>query len=211
MSRARVAAKLVGLCYFLPAALRRAAQRAFIDSESLRRPAAVRPRFFFGAFAAIVPPPALRLAAQRAFIDSESLRRPAAVKPLRRAGVEGAAVVAVVPLRRAQRARAAAASLARVAADMGRRLPRPRRRPPRPRPEVVLVLPPKRVVRRSWSASICFRIESACVSWLRDKSMGPVDSSRMQNCKRILRQLNGVTSKLLDQRRRNKYKRAPLL
>src|ERR1051326_5441333 len=93
-------------CYFFPAAFLRAAQRAFIASESFRRPAAVRPRFFFGDFlVAAAPPPALRRAAQRAFIDSESFLRPAAVKPRRRRGplATGAAVV-VVPLRFAQRA-----------------------------------------------------------------------------------------------------------
>src|SRR5205814_8610415 len=92
--------------YFFPAAFLRAAQRAFIASESFRRPAAVRPRFFFGA-ALVAPPPALRRAAQRAFIDSESFLRPAAVKPRRRRGplAAGAApALAVVPLRFAQRA-----------------------------------------------------------------------------------------------------------
>src|ERR1700692_159652 len=101
--------------YFLPAALRRAAQRAFIDSESFLRPAAVRPRFFFpGALAFSAPPPAFRLAAQRAFIASESFLRPAAVNPLRRRGPLAAAAgaLAVVPLRLAQRARAGAANFA---------------------------------------------------------------------------------------------------
>src|ERR1051326_7153557 len=154
------------LCYFFPAALRRAAQRAFIASESFRRPAAVRPRFFFGALAAVVaPPPALRLAAQRAFIASESFLRPAAVSPLRRPPRDLAAgAAAVVPLRRAQRAGAAAANLARVAADMGRRAPRLRPRPRRPPRRVELVEPPNKVANRCSSALICFRIESACVS-----------------------------------------------
>ena len=164
--------KLKLASYFLPAAFRRAAQRAFIDSESRRRPAAVRPRFLFAGLAAVVlaPPPALRLAAQRAFIDSESLRRPAAVRPLRRREVEAvagaASDVVVVPLRFAQRARAAAANFARVAGDIERRPPPARRRRPGPRPRVEAVLeePPKRDDNRSWSASICLRMEIACVS-----------------------------------------------
>ena len=148
-------------CYFFPAAFRRAAQRAFIDSESLRRPAAVRPRFFFpGGFFVGAEPPALRLAAQRAFIDSESFRRPAAVKPLRRPGPLAAGAAAVVPLRFAQRARAAAASFARVAGDILRRV----RRPPARRPRVEVVEPPNREDNRSSSALICFLMERACVS-----------------------------------------------
>jgi hypothetical protein len=101
-------------------------------------------------------PPALRRAAQRAFIDSESFRRPAAVKPLRRAG----ALAAVVPLRFAQRARAAAASFARVAGDILRRV----RRPPPRRPRVGVVEPPNREDNRASSALICFLMERACVS-----------------------------------------------
>src|SRR5437588_3239579 len=54
-----------------------AAQRAFIRSESLLRPAAVSaPLFFAGAF---FVPPAFLLAAQRAFISWESFLRPAGV------------------------------------------------------------------------------------------------------------------------------------
>lgn len=54
-----------------------AAQRAFISSESLRRPAGVSaPRFCLVVFC--VPPAFLR-AAQRAFISWESFLRPAAV------------------------------------------------------------------------------------------------------------------------------------
>jgi hypothetical protein len=157
--------RFLEITYFLPAALRRAAQRAFIASESFFRPAAVRPRFFPLALVASAPPPALRLAAQRAFIDSESFLRPAAVNPLRLplAAAAGAAL-AVVPLRRAQRARAAAANFARVAGDIGRRL-RLRRPPARlPSPEEV-VEPPKRVDKRCSSALICCLRESACVSF----------------------------------------------
>ena len=140
-----------GYFYFFPAAFRRAAQRAFIDSESLRRPAAVRPRFLPGALVVGADPPALRLAAQRAFIDSESLRRPAAVNPLRRRpGALAAGAAAVVPLRFAQRARAAAASFARVAGDILRRV----RRPPARRPRVGVVEPPNRPDSRCSSALI---------------------------------------------------------
>jgi hypothetical protein len=102
----------------------------------------------------------LRLAAQRAFIDSESFRRPAAVKPLRRPGPLAAGAAAVVPLRFAQRARAAAASFARVAGDILRRV----RRPPARRPRVEVVEPPNREDNRSSSALICFLMERACVS-----------------------------------------------
>lgn len=158
--------RVVEEAYFLPAAFRRAAQRAFMASESFLRPAAVRPRFFPGAFVALgAPPPAFRRAAQRAFIDSDSFRRPAAVKPFRRPGALAAAAgaLAVVPLRRAQRARAAAANLARVAADIGRR---PRlRRPPARLPPLEGVEPAKRVDKRCSRALICCLRESACVSF----------------------------------------------
>jgi hypothetical protein len=172
-------------CYFLPAALRRAAQRAFIASESFLRPAAVRPRLFPGAFFVVAPPPALRRAAQRAFIASESFLRPAAVNPLRRPEVFAAdGALAAVPLRLAQRARAAAASFARVAGDIGRRLRRERRPPLGLLPPEEVVEPPKRVDNRSSSAPICFLIESACVSCCRDRSMVSVDSFPRRNCKR---------------------------
>jgi hypothetical protein len=152
--------------YFLPAAFRRAAQRAFIESESFLRPAAVRPRFFPEALAVGALPPAFRLAAQRAFIDSESFRRPAAVNPLRLRGPLAAAdALAVVPLRRAQRARAAVANFARVAADIGRRLRRLRRPPARLAAPEELVEPPKRVDKRCSRALICCLRESACVSF----------------------------------------------
>jgi hypothetical protein len=97
--------------YLRPAALRRAAQRAFINCESLLRPAGVRPPFFAEgpALAVLVPAPFLR-AAQRAFISSESFLRPAAVSaPFFLAGAGF-----VPPFSLAQRALAAAASLARV-------------------------------------------------------------------------------------------------
>jgi hypothetical protein len=149
--------------YFLPAAFLRAAQRAFMASESFLRPAAVRPPpFRADDLAAELPPPAFLLAAQRAFIASESFLRPAAVRPplLFPAGFV-AALVLVVPFRRAQRAFAAAASLARVAADIGRRPPRERRERFAP-PELE---PPKREDKRSSRAEICCLRESACVSF----------------------------------------------
>jgi hypothetical protein len=150
--------------YFLPAAFLRAAQRAFIASESFLLPAAVRPPFFLaGAFAAELLPPAFLLAAQRAFIASESFLRPAAVRPPRFLPAGFAAELLVVPFRFAQRAFAAAANLARVAADIGRRERPPRRRERFPPPE--LVEPPKRVDKRCSSAEICCLRETACVSF----------------------------------------------
>lgn len=94
--------------YFLLAAFLRAAQRAFINCESLFRPAVVSPPFF--AFDAVLVPPDFLLAAQRAFISSESFRRPAGVSaPLFLAGAG-----LLPPFSLAQRALAAAESLARV-------------------------------------------------------------------------------------------------
>jgi hypothetical protein len=93
---------------YLRAAFRRAAQRAFINCESLLRPAGVRPPFF--ADGAAFVPAAFLLAAQRAFINSDSFLRPAAVSApffLVGAGL-------VPPFSLAQRALAAAESLARV-------------------------------------------------------------------------------------------------
>ena len=149
--------------YFLPAAFLRAAHRAFIASESFLRPAAVSPPpFLAGDFAAALPPPAFLLAAHRAFMASDSFRRPAAVRPPLLFPAGFAVEVVVVPFRRAQRAFAAAANLARVAADIGRRVPRERRRERRAPPELE---PPKRVDKRSSSAEICCLRESACVSF----------------------------------------------
>ena len=99
---------LVLLDYLRPEAFRRAAQRAFINCESLLRPAGVSPPFFAEG-AAFVPPDFL-LAAQRAFISSDSFLRPAAVSaPFFLAGAGF-----VPPFSLAQRALAAAESLARV-------------------------------------------------------------------------------------------------
>jgi hypothetical protein len=98
----------VVLIDYLRAVFLRAAQRAFINCESLLRPAGVSPPFFAEG-AAFVPADFLR-AAQRAFISSESFLRPAAVSaPFFLAG-DGF----VPPFSLAQRALAAAASFARV-------------------------------------------------------------------------------------------------
>jgi hypothetical protein len=102
---------LVLIDYLRPAAFRRAAQRAFINCDSLLRPAGVSPPFFTegAALAALVPAPFL-LAAQRALISSESFLRPAGVSaPFFLVGAGF-----VPPFNLAQRALAAAASLARV-------------------------------------------------------------------------------------------------
>ena len=64
------------VAYFEPA-FRLAAQRAFISSESLLRPAGVSAPFF--PLEAFCFPPAFLLAAQRAFISWESFLRPAGV------------------------------------------------------------------------------------------------------------------------------------
>ena len=95
---------------YLPAFLL-AAQRAFISSESLFRPAAVSTPFF--RLEAFGFPPAFLLAAHRAFISRESFLRPAGVScPFVLAGA-----VAPVPRLLAQRALAAAASFTLVAAE----------------------------------------------------------------------------------------------
>jgi len=92
---------------YLRAAFLRAAQRAFINCESLLRPAGVSPPFF--AEGAFFVPAVFLLAAQRAFISSESFRRPAAVSaPFFLAGA-----AFVPPFNLAQRALAAAESFAR--------------------------------------------------------------------------------------------------
>jgi hypothetical protein len=94
--------------YLRPEAFRRAAQRAFINCDSLLRPAGVSPPFFPEGVALV--PAVFLLAAQRALISSESFLRPAAVSaPFFLVGVGF-----VPPFSLAQRALAAAASLARV-------------------------------------------------------------------------------------------------
>jgi hypothetical protein len=96
------------LNYLRPAPFLRAAQRAFINCESLLRPAGVSPPFF--AEDAGFVPAAFLLAAHRAFIISESFLRPAGV----RAPFFLAAAGFAPPLSLAHRALAAAESLARV-------------------------------------------------------------------------------------------------
>ena len=97
---------------YLPLLL--AAQRAFISSESLFRPAGVSAPFF--RLEAFGFPPAFLLAAQRAFISRESFLRPASVSsPFLAAGA-----APPVPRVLAQRALAAAASLALVAGEKKR-------------------------------------------------------------------------------------------
>lgn len=111
---------------------------------------------------------ALRLAAHLAFIASESFFLPAAVSPP--FFLAGALAEAVVPFRWAHRALAAAASFARVAADIGRRL-----RDRLPPFEVVEALEPplpKSAANLLSSELIWFLIERASVSFVRDKSMG---------------------------------------
>ena len=154
--------------FFDPAARRLAAHLAFIRAESFRRPAAVSPPFFFALGAACPPfffdPPALRLAAHLAFIRAESFRRPAAVSPPFLFPFGAAAVRP--PFLFAQRALAAAASLARVAADIGRRAPE--------RADDLEPPVPKIEVRRFWAASIWRRNEIASCSCVIDKSIGEI-------------------------------------
>jgi hypothetical protein len=93
--------------YLRPAFLL-AAQRAFINCESLLRPAGVSPPFFVEGAAFV--PAAFLLAAQRAFISWDSFLRPAGVSaPFFLVGAGFAP-----PFSLAQRALAAAESLARV-------------------------------------------------------------------------------------------------
>ena len=111
---------------------------------------------------------ALRRAAQRAFIASESFFLPAAVSP---PFFLAGALAGAVPFRWAQRARAAAASFARVAADIGLRLRDP---PLREAGALEALAPPpaKSEDNRRSSELIWFLIERASVSFVRDKSMG---------------------------------------
>jgi hypothetical protein len=110
---------------------------------------------------------ALRLAAHLAFIASESFFLPAAVSP---PFFLAGALAVVVPFRWAHRALAAAASFARVAADIGLRL----RDPLLEVEELEALEPPpaKSEDNRRSSELICCLIESASVSFVRDKSMG---------------------------------------
>ena len=143
-----------------------AAQRAFISSESLFRPAGVSaPCFRVEVFCF---PPAFLLAAQRAFISWESFLRPAGVSwPLLLAG---AAAAVAVPRLFAQRARAAAESFALVAGEKNRPLA------VEAAGAVGVWGPPrKREERRRCRLSICWRIEIASCRSLTDMSI-PVDS-----------------------------------
>ena len=110
-----------------------------------------------------LPAPFL-LAAHRAFINWESRLLPAAVIPLLRRRIVRPGLRPAFCL--AQRARAAAASFARVAADI---LRRPARLP-RAIARGAAELPISEFKRRS-RLSICRRIETASSKFLRDKSM----------------------------------------
>ena len=112
----------IPVTYFEPAFLL-AAQRAFISSESLFRPAGVSAPFF--RVEAFCFPPAFLLAAQRAFISWESFLRPAGVsRPFLLPGAAAPVLLAgaapPVPRLLAQRALAAAASFALVAGEKNR-------------------------------------------------------------------------------------------
>jgi hypothetical protein len=145
-------------------------------AESFRRPAAVSPPFFFALEATWPPfffdPPVLRLAAHLAFIRAESFRRPSAVRPPFFFAFGAAAVRP--PFLFAQRALAAVASLARVAADIGRRAPE---RAGDLEPPV-----PKIELRRFWAASIWRRSEIASCSWVIENSIGEISRLVIDKC-----------------------------
>ena len=103
-------------------------------------------------------------------MESESFFRPAAVSPP--FFLAGALATDPIPLRWAQRALAAAASLARVAADIGRRLRDPFLDAVEP---LEMLTPPPEKSDDNWrsSALIWFLIESASVNFDRDRSMKP--------------------------------------
>ena len=111
---------------------------------------------------------ALRLAAHLAFIASESFFLPAAVSP---PFFLAAALAGAAPFRWAHRARAAAASFARVAADIGLR-ERDLLRAVGALAAALEPPPEKSEANRRSSELICCRIETASVSFVRDKSMG---------------------------------------
>ena len=113
---------------------------------------------------------ALRRAAHLAFIASESFFLPAAVSP---PFFFAGALAGAVPFRWAHRAFAAAASFARVAADIGLRLRDPLLELEVGALEAPLEPPPaKSEDNRRSSELICCLIERASVSFVRDKSMG---------------------------------------
>ena len=158
MEKHRQAADSDLLIDYLRAAFLRAAQRAFINCESLLRPAAVSPPFF--AEGAFFVPAVFLLAAQRAFISSESFLRPAAVSaPFFLAGAGF-----VPPFNLAQRALAAAESLARVEGE--------KYRPACAGAAVGLAgAPPRIEERRRSRLSICRRNETASSNALTDISI----------------------------------------
>ena len=111
---------------------------------------------------------ALRLAAHLAFIASESFFLPAAVSP---PFFFAGALAGAVPFRSAQRLRAAAASFARVAADIGLR-PRDRLLEAGALAAALEPPPEKSEANRRSSMLICCLSETASVNFVRDKSMG---------------------------------------
>ena len=114
---------------------------------------------------------ALRRAAHRAFIASESFFLPAAVSP---PFFFAGALAGADPLRWAHRAFAAAASFARVAADIGLRLRDPLLLEVDALEALGALEPPpaKSEANLRSSVLIWFLIERASVSFDRDKSMG---------------------------------------
>jgi hypothetical protein len=110
---------------------------------------------------------ARRLAAHLAFIASESFFLPAAVSP---PFFLAGALAGANPFRWAHRALAAAASFARVAADIGRRLLDRLREAGAV--EAIEPPPAKSEANRRSSELICCLIERASVSFVRDKSIG---------------------------------------
>ena len=168
-----------------PPLLRRAAQRARIASARRRRPSGVMPPLLFAE-------PPLLFAAPPLFLAEPPVLLPE--PPLVLAETLGIVDAELSP-RAAQRARAAAASFARVAGDIGRRRPSCFAPPDAPllfvpplldvlppppllaRPLVPLLLlpllpPPKSELSRSSNAWICSRSETASFNLSRDKSMG---------------------------------------
>ena len=137
-------------------------------SESLLRPAAVMPPFRLAEAEEAFAPPLL-------FDPPLLLEPPDALEP--------PSVVAPVPRAFAQRARAAAASLARVAGDIGRRRPScfaPAEEPAEEEDDdegddatdrEVCPPAPKRELSLSSRFCICSRIDTASFSFSKDRSM----------------------------------------
>src|SRR5207253_11056787 len=146
---------------YLPWALRRAAQRAFIICESLRRPASLMPPLRAARLGAALvldaaaPPRSALIRAQRARAAAAIRARPAAdIVPLRRPVVAAARLVAIPPP--------------------------PPRAPAPPAP------PPSRLESwfRSWS--ICLRKATASSSCLTDRSMAGVISHARDSASNVL-------------------------